>query len=376
MGVQRNRGQLTVIHGDILMACVGATFGISYLHQSEKTMCYAGYLARYRARAEYIPEFISYWMESNHYWGQLRSNVIKTTIENFSASKYSNVWLPAAPKPDQRLIAEFLDRETGKIDALVEQQETLLKQLEEKRAATISHVVTKGLDPDVPMKDSGVEWLGRVPEHWKAMRVRHMAASMDYGISESLGHEGDVAVLRMSNLRRGRVKLDDLKYVAKVDAELLVRAGDILFNRTNSLDLVGQTGLVEEEPSAATTFASYLVRIRCHARHDVRFINYLLNHQDLLAFIRRQAFVAIGQANLSAGRYRDVALVVPQLEEQQTIADHLDLILTKLDTLATEARKNIALLRERRAALISAAVTGRIDVRGTAKPATKVGEAA
>jgi len=267
---------------------------------------------------------------------------------------------------EQRAIVAFLDRETGKIDALVEEQKRLIELLKEKRQAVISQAVTKGLDPNVPMKDSGVEWLGEVPAHWGARLLKRAFASADYGISEQLDGEGSVAVLRMGNIANGNVLLDDLKYVEDVESDLLLQIGDLLFNRTNSLDLIGKVGLLSAVPSTPLSFASYLVRLRLAEGHDPKFFAYLLNINGVLGEARARALVAIGQCNLNPNRYGQIDVVLPPGDEQLNIAAFLDLETAKLDTLQAEAERAINLLKERRSALISATVTGKIDVRGLA----------
>lgn len=266
------------------------------------------------------------------------------------------------PTSEQTAVAAFLDRETAKIDALITGQEKLIALLAEKRQATISHAVTKGINPDAPVKESGVAWLGEVPAHWEVCFLKSRFTSVDYGISDSLSAEGCVAVLRMGNIVDGQVSLDDLKYVDKVDPYLLLECDDLLFNRTNSLALVGKVGLFES-PAQAVSFASYLVRIRLKPNNVPKYFSYLLNAPGLLGEVRSRAFEAIGQCNLNPTRYGQLRLVVPPREEQLKIAAFLEYESQKIDALKSEAERAVCLLKERRAALITAAVTGQIDVR-------------
>ena len=268
------------------------------------------------------------------------------------------------PLPEQSIIVSFLDRETGKIDALVAEQEKLIALLTEKRQAVISHAVTKGLNPAAPMKDSGIEWLGEVPEHWNILLLKRAFSSIDYGISDSLSSEGRIAILRMGNINDGKVIVDDLKFVNDVDPLLLLVRGDLLYNRTNSLDLIGKVGLYAGDSDIPISFASYLVRLRTNPSSDQNYLSYLLNTSGVLGVARANAFVAIGRCNLNPTRYAEMRVALPPLSEQAAIAAYLDQQTAKLDALTAEAGRAIALLKEHRSALISAAVTGKIDVRG------------
>jgi type I restriction enzyme S subunit len=285
-----------------------------------------------------------------------------TTFLELSADELGAFKVSVPPPPEQTAIASFLDRETGKIDALVQEQKLLIELLNVKRQAVISHAVTKGLNSDAPMKDSGVDWLGEVPEHWDVLMLKRCFSSVDYGISDSLEPDGVVAVLRMGNIQNGRVEVDDLKYVDQVDEDLLLRTDDLLYNRTNSLDLIGKVGRFVEG-DGPTTFASYLVRLRTSDNCDPAFMAYLLNTDEVLGNARSRAFVAIGQCNLNPTRYGEIVVAVPPPSEQRSIADVLDARISEIASLAAEAHKTVGLLRERRSALISAAVTGKIDVR-------------
>lgn len=279
----------------------------------------------------------------------------------FDDLKRLPILLPS--EEEQEAIASFLDRETTKIDALVEEQNRLTELLKEKRQAVITHAVTKGLDPDTPMKDSGVEWIGQVPKEWQVVLLKRVFSSVEYGISDTLEPDGQIAVLRMGNINSGRVLLDDLKYVAEVDPSLLLRDNDLLFNRTNSLDLIGKVGLLTKRDKLPITFASYLVRLRLNNDAEPKYFGYLLNTPGILGVARSSAFVAIGQCNLNPTRYGQIRVAIPPAHEQLSIVEYLDNVVGAMDELISNCERTIVLLGERRSALISAAVTGKIDVR-------------
>lgn len=294
-----------------------------------------------------------------------------TTFTEISAGGMRAVRLVRPPVDEQRIIAEFLDRETAKIDAVVEQQETLLKQLEEKRAATISHVVTKGLDPKIPMKDSGVEWLGQVPAHWDVLPLRSQFTELneknegeqnsDY-LSLVAGRgvipyaeKGDIGNKKPDNLEKCKMVYRGCFVINSMNFGIGAFGVSPLNGVCSPVYVVLK--VIEER---GLPFLSNIFKASIFQKEAQSFGNGILAHR-----------AAIGWDVL-----KSMKIGVPPLEERQEIGRYLERMDAEFGALAAEARKNIALLRERRSALISAAVTGRIDVRGTAKPATKVGEAA
>jgi type I restriction enzyme S subunit len=168
----------------------------------------------------------------------------------------------------------------------------------------------------------------------------------------------------MGNIENGKIVLDDLKYTDSVEPSLLLEAGDLLYNRTNSLDLIGKVGMFIGGNESPVSFASYLVRLRTVGESLPNYFAYLLNTEGILGIARANAFVAIGQCNLNPTRYGHIPVVIPPLSEQAAIVEHLDTATVQVEELIDEATHAIDLFHERRTALISAAVTGKIDVRG------------
>jgi type I restriction enzyme S subunit len=239
----------------------------------------------------------------------------------------------------------------------------MLGLLEEKRAAAVTHAVTRGLNPQAPLKPSGVEWLDEIPTHWQVMQLKRTWASAEYGISDSIRDDGDIRVLRMSCITKdGLVDLDNSGQIEEVDEAMLVHQGDLLFNRTNSLDQIAKVGWLPEEPARPTAFASYLVRIRLNERANAPYMVAMLNSRDFLLFARSNAIPAIGQANLSPSRYGDIHIALPPRDEQYDIATFLAGTRNRSKLNEDALLVSLQLLRERRSALITAAVTGQIPV--------------
>ena len=345
--------------GTLLFAMYGATIGRLGILGIAATVNQAC-----AALAE--PLHLATWFV--YYWLQMRRPTLTVLSAgggqpNLSQDDLRQLRIPAPPLDEQRAIAAFLDRETAKIDGLVARKERLIELLQEKRAVLITRAVTRGLDPDVPIKDSGVEWLGEIPAHWEVMPLKRLLSRCDYGISENLGGSGDIRVLTMAHIQQGEVELPDDGSISSVDRTMVLEFGDLLFNRTNSRELVGKVGMFRGNQGDHVTFASYLVRLTAREGVEPEWLNYLLNSSGVLGMARSMALLSVNQANLNPTKYKQIVVPTPVLSEQQTIAGYLRCETTKIDALIAKVRQAIDHLKEFRTALISAAVTGKIDVR-------------
>jgi type I restriction enzyme S subunit len=263
------------------------------------------------------------------------------------------------PLPEQTAIAAFLDRETAKIDALIAEQQRLIDLLQEKRQAVISHVVTKGLNPDAPMKDSGIEWLGQVPEHWKAIRLRWLfrqAKRQDQTDKQVLSVYRDYGVIlkdsRDDNLNKTPEDLSTYQ---------LVERNDLVVNKMKAWQ--GSLGI---SPYEGVTSPDYVVFSPTH-RENPLFLHSLLRDRKMADVYRSISNgIRPSQWRLEPDQFLGLAIFLPPTDEQQTIVAALDRTELRYGPLIAESTRAIALLQERRSALISAAVTGQIDVRGLA----------
>jgi type I restriction enzyme, S subunit len=306
--------------------------------------------------------FCKYAVRANRFLWEVESRSTGVSYPAINASDLGDIAVTLPEVSAQRLISNYLDRETARIDGLIAEKERMLALLEEKRAALISRFVTRGLDPSAPLKPSGQEWLGEIPAHWDTCQLKRTWASSDYGLSDSIRDEGDIAVLRMSCIVDGRVDVSKSGMITEVDSHLLLRRNDLLFNRTNSLDQIAKVGLVDFDPDEPLTFASYLVRIRTNHRATPQYLVALLNSSLFLEFARKNAIPAIGQANLSPTRYGEIHIPLPPMAEQEKIVTFLERDAETSTPVCEHIRSSISLLKERRSALISAAVTGQIPL--------------
>jgi type I restriction enzyme S subunit len=289
----------------------------------------------------------------------------------FSDLKRLPVLLPSSD--EQETIAAFLDHETAKIDALVGEQKKLIALLKEKRQAVISHAVTKGLDPSVPMKDSGVEWLGEVPMHWNVLTLRRVILRIEQGWSpECHAHEADESewgVLKAGCLNGGIFRPTENKVLPSElspQIEYEVQIGDVLMSRASgSPELVGSTALVKATRSHLL-LSDKIFRLQLYPTANNEFFVAAMNSRPLRVQIENALSGGNGLANnLPQAALLEFRMCLPPIDEQTAITTHISQRTSKLDSLITEAQRTIALLQERRTALISAAVTGQIDVRGT-----------
>jgi len=281
-----------------------------------------------------------------------------------------NLDLPFPPLPEQKQIAAFLDRETAKIDALVSEQRRLMALLKEKRQAVISHAVTRGLNPDAPMKPSGIEWLGDVPEHWDVLPIKRIVSVpvtdgphetpnfIDDGVPFVSAEAVSSGSINFSKVRACISEEDNARYSLKYAPKL----HDIYMVKSGAT--TGVTAIVEDRTDF--NIWSPLAAIRCNAGSVPHFVlNFMRSKHFQEAVTLNWSFGT--QQNIGMGVIENLVCTVPPVAEQHAIAQMLTTESAKFDTLTAEAQRAIDLLQERRTALISAAVTGQIDVRGAAQ---------
>ena len=272
------------------------------------------------------------------------------------------------PIPEQQHIASFLDRETAKIDAFIAKKRQLIELLQEKRTALITRAVTRGLDPTVSMKDSGIQGLGEVPSHWHVRRLKHLLREpLKYGANEPAGllDPDQPRYIRITDITEGGQLRDETfrSLPEEVAQPYLLRSGDLLFARSGAT--VGKTFRYEPNWGRAA-YAGYLVRARLKlAMCDSRFLQYFTNSASYWDWLRSNLIQATIE-NVSAEKYANLEVPTPSLREQEAIGHALDYETSMIDMLISRIRRAIDHLNEYCTALISAAVTGKIDVRNEA----------
>lgn len=343
----------------------------AYIPNDLPGVVYGYHLSIYRARDRRYGRFMRYLLESSYAKATFKMKTPGVTRVGLSRNTVNYFRVPTPPAEDAVRIADYLDRETAQVDNFVAENEKLIALLAERRAAVIARGVTKGLDPKVPMQDSGVEWLGMVPEGWDTLALRHLLSGVDQGSSPQ-GEAGladgrdQFGVLKSGCVNGGVFRATEHKLLSDdyvVDSEMLVYPGDLLVNRASgSISLLGSAGIVTSNPYKLM-LSDKTFRFRTGFRTSGAYLYWLLNSRMYRAQVEKSVSGAEGMANnIPLRAIRAFVFPVPPLNEQRRIIDYLDKQTARIDKATTTARRAIALAKERRAALISAAVTGKIQI--------------
>ena len=349
--------------GSIVFAKVGAALLLGRIRVLNQDACLDNnMMGLVVCQKEFRVEFV------RHAMNLVRFDLIANpgAVPSLNEGQIGDFRLPMPPKDEQIQIAAFLDRETAKVDGLVAEQRRLMALLKEKRQAVISHAVTRGLNPDAPMKPSGIEWLGHVPAHWEIRRVKSVSTfttSGPRGWSERVGEEGSLFVQSGDLNERLEVEFSGSKRVQVANDAEASRTrlcdGDVVVCITGAK--TGNVAICVSVPEAAYIINQHLCLIRPTQKILPVFLGVLLKCN------LGQTYFDFSQYGLKQGLsledVREAPVLLPSLAEQATIVAYVAAETAKFDTLTAEAQRAIDLLQERRSALISAAVTGQIDVR-------------
>ncbi len=354
-----------VFEGDILISRLNAPIGRSCIVPDLQLRIVTSVdNVIFRPDSKFNKQYLVHLFSSKDYFKHTANLARGATMQRISRGLLGNIRILAPSYEEQEKIANFLDHETAKIDTLIEKQQRLIKLLKEKRQAVISHAVTKGLNSNAPMRDSGVEWLGEVPEHWVSCSLKHYSRVIDCKhITADFFDEG-IPLASISEVKEWYVNLATAKltnekfYLDLVEGERKPQAGDIIFSRNAT---VGEASLVADDmPDFAMGQDVCLIRLDEGILSE--YILYVLksgvisNQLDL-------AMVGSTFKRINVDDIRNFSVALPSYKEQIEIVTELNCVLDKYDTLVDYAESTIELMSERRTALISAAVTGKIDVR-------------
>ncbi|NPE54517.1 restriction endonuclease subunit S [Dickeya dadantii] len=273
---------------------------------------------------------------------------------------------------EQKAIATFLDRETQRIDNLIEEKQTFIKLLKEKRQALISHVVTKGLNPDVEMKDSGIEWIGQVPKHWVVKKIKYDVLGIEQGWSpqcESTPVPDDQTwgVVKVGCVNRGIFNPEQNKKLPEElepRKEYTIKKGDLLVSRANAKEWVGSAAVPDRDyDNLLLCDKIYRIKLDLEKADPEFFAYYLASDQAREQIEIDATGTSSSMLNIGQGTILNMPIPAPELPEQQSIVQGLKNKTSQIDRLVLEVLDSIELLKEHRTSMISAAVTGKIDVR-------------
>ena len=356
-----------VFEGDVLISRLNAPIGRACIVPNlESKIVTSVDNVIFRPDHHYCKNYIVYLFSSEAYFKHTGNLARGATMQRISRGLLGNIRVVVPSTEEQTKIANFLDHETAKIDTLIEQQQQLIKLLKEKRQAVISHAVTKGLNPNAPMRDSGVEWLGEVPEHWEIPKIGHCAfvtklTGFEYTNLWRTSEDGEIIALRGFNVKDGKLDLYKAERISVDLSKKLARSklskGDIVFPCTGT---IGNAALIENDDKFHIN--QNIAKISFEGKVSPKFAVYWLTSSFVRTLIDRNNMSGM-QPVVLIGDIRKLPIPGMSLEEQDLITGYLDIQISKFNKIIGSGEQAIELMQERRAALISAAVTGKIDVR-------------
>lgn len=349
--------------------------GVPALVRETDSDLVCGYhLAQIRPRSASLSgSFLLRCLQSKPIRLQLALSANGVTRFGLPKAAIGSVRLPLPPLETQRAIADFLDKETARIDALIAAKENLLAILAEKRRALVTQAVTRGLDPDVPMRDSGIPWFGEIPAHWEVTRLKFLLHGIEQGWSPQCDNypagPKDWGVMKTGCVNGDTFDENENKRLPDdLDArtEYEIHPGDFLMSRANTTALVGSAALVRQvRPRLLLCDKLYRLRVE-HSRLDTEFLEMFFNTPVGRYEFERDASGASGSMqNISQDAVRNLWVAVPPRTEQATIVTETIQTLLRAAAVAATTRETLDLLRERREAVIAAAVTGQLNVEAS-----------
>ena len=351
--------------GDVLVARSGSIGTSLYFDKRKYGEClFAGYLVRFVVNKSNSGRFLYYFTNSGSFYAQIELATIQTTIGNFNGQKYANMRITIPSLPEQTAIANFLDKRTTEIDALIEKDKKLIALLKEKRIALINHAVTKGLNSNAKLKDSGIEWIGEIPEGWEVKKLKFVSEKITTGKtppSENYGYYdngeinwftpgdmGDEFILKKSTRKITSLALLEnktTKYQPKT--VLLVGIGATL----------GKVGMITDIGTSNQQInAIQFDELEINPKYG---LYYLYGYKNAIISLSNTSTIGIFNQTQTANFF----IIISPKEEQQKIVDHLDKATAKIDKIIKHIENKIKLLEEYKKSLIHHAVTGKIDVK-------------
>jgi len=325
----------------------------------------------FRFNGNASPDYMHYLLRTDTYTGHFKTRstgVIDSRLRLYPES-FGDVSLVLPSIKEQEKIVGFLDHEIAKIDALIEKQQRLIELLKEKRQAVISHAVTKGLNPNAPMKDSGVEWLGEVPAHWAVGKCGfHVSILSGYAFQSSgfSDNDEDAKLLRGINVGVNSLKWNEVVYWRRKPSDGLdayvMKAGDIVIGMDRPLIGEGIRVAKVKESDLPCLLLQRVASIKVSEHLDADYLLMLLS-SDMFAAHFMPDMTGVSVPHISPDQIGNFVIPIPMIDEQKQIFLFVSKESHKLLELIVKAEDAISLMQERRTALISAAVTGKIDVR-------------
>jgi type I restriction enzyme S subunit len=356
--------------GDLLVV-EGGNVGLSAIYNGELENCYIqNALHRVKSSKKSINKFLKYWLDFLKNRGYIDLVCNKATIAHFTKDKFTNSVIAVPPFSTQQVIVVYLDRKTAGIDTLIADKQKLIDLLREKRQATINEAVTKGLDKTAKMKDSGIEWIGQIPEDWKTKKLKYLLQDIDgikigpFGSSLKLEHltdSGGYKVYGQENLINEDFSIGNKFISNNKYSELIVYSifeNDILISMMGT---IGRCCLVPRSVQQGI-MDSHLTRMRTNGQILPQYLSRIINNSRYIMNQLEYNSKGSIMSGLNSGIIKALDIALPPIQEQQIVLEYIDNKTAQIDSLISDITEQIEELKEYRQSIISEVVTGKVAV--------------
>lgn len=347
--------------GDVLFARSGATVGKTFLFNADIKACYAGYLIKASCnRRKMLPEYLYYYTLSGAYECWKNSVFVQSTIQNIGADKYQLMYIPVPSINEQNAMLSYLNKKCSEINKVISAQQKRITLLQELKQSVITHAVTKGLNPNVEMKDSGVEWIGKIPASWDVVHLKRILRErMQYGANEPAESDDTTypRYIRITDITaNGELRPETFKSLEPSKAkDYLLDKGDVLFARSGAT--VGKTFLFNADIKAC--YAGYLIKASCDKRRMLPEYLYYYTQSGAYECWKNSVFIQSTIQNIGADKYQMMYIPVPSKDEQKQIVEYTMRKSQIFDAAISKAQHQVELLQEYKQSLITEVVTGK-----------------
>ena len=364
---EKNEKSFQLKKGDFLFARSG-TIGRFGLVNALESSVFASYLIRFRFK-NVEPEFLKFALSSSFFKESLISTLHGGANNNVHAENIKEQILVIPPTSEQQAVANFLDDKLAQIDEYIAKKQRMIELLKEQKTVIINQAVTKGINPDVPMKYSGVEWLGEIPEHWEVKRLKYVS-HIQTGVTLGKSYINQVLetrpYLRVANVQDGYIDISDIKTIELPNNEIsryVLQKGDVLMTEGGDFDKLGR-GYIWKGQIKGCLHQNHIFAVRPIYKYlNSNFIAAFISSKKCKNYFIFTAKQTTNLASTNSTHLKNLKLLLPPLNEQQEIVSFIEKKSEKVERSLTAIEKEIKLIQEYRTTLISETVTGKIDVR-------------
>jgi type I restriction enzyme, S subunit len=344
-----------IVSNDVIIAKTGATIGkVGVPNNIDKAIISSSCL-KLSIRHDINPYFVKYLLISDSGQSQILSEAAGSTRDTINIEPFSNLFFPFPIKNEQNIIVNFLDKKIAEIDKLIKKDKKLIELLQERRTALINHVVTKGLNPNVRMKDSGIDWIGKAPEDWEVCRLKNRAEERK--TKNNFKEKNDTIFIGLENIEGETGKLLSTSTTESIDGEsYMFKKNNVLFGKLRPyLSKVIKVNF-------DGTCTGELIIFSSIRGTDPKYLFYRLISKSFIKLVDSMTY-GVKMPRVSPYEIKNIKIVWPSLIEQQKIASYLDKQTSKIDKTIQKIQQKVNLLEEYKKSLIHHVVTGKVDVR-------------